>query len=224
MKIGTKSVLFGAHQFLIHPWFVAAAWWKLYGFPFDPRLWVAFFVHDLGYLGKPNMDGEEGERHIELGARIMALFDRQYTLSWSYWKLEPSPHSRGWIQWAERFGSRTIWSYGRKPTAAQRRWSDLCLYHSRFWAKKHYVIPSRLCFADKLAIAMEPWWFYLPRAKATGEVREYRSPERMASKNWQQPLGSDKEWFLACQNWCRKWVAEHKDGKADSWTPAQRIT
>jgi hypothetical protein len=77
MTIGTKSVLFGAHQFLIHPWFVAAAWWRLYGFPADPRLWVAFFVHDLGYLGKPNMDGPEGETHPELGADIMwRLFDR----------------------------------------------------------------------------------------------------------------------------------------------------
>ena len=67
MKVGTKSVLFGAHQFLIHPPFVALAWWKLYGFPFDPRLWVAFYVHDIGYLGKPNMDGSEGESHVELG-------------------------------------------------------------------------------------------------------------------------------------------------------------
>ena len=52
MNIGTKSVLFGAHQFLIHPWFVAWGWWTLYGFPWDPRLWVAFVVHDLGYIGK----------------------------------------------------------------------------------------------------------------------------------------------------------------------------
>ena len=70
MRVGTKSVLFGAHCFFLHPWFVAAAWWRLYGFPWDPRLWVAFFVHDIGYLGKPNMDGPEGESHPELGARI----------------------------------------------------------------------------------------------------------------------------------------------------------
>ncbi len=75
MTVGTKSVLFGAHQFLIHPWFVAWGWWTLYGFPFDPRLWVAFFVHDLGYIGKPNMDGPEGETHPELGARLMHWFD-----------------------------------------------------------------------------------------------------------------------------------------------------
>lgn len=73
MRIGTKSVLFGAHCFFLHPWFVALAWWKLYGFPFDPRLWVAFFVHDLGYLGMPNMDGEEGEMHPLFGAGLMVL-------------------------------------------------------------------------------------------------------------------------------------------------------
>ena len=76
MKVGTKSVLFGVHCFFLHPIFVAIAWTKLYGFPFDPRIWVAFFVHDLGYWGKPNMDGPEGETHVELGAKIMHfLFD-----------------------------------------------------------------------------------------------------------------------------------------------------
>lgn len=61
MKVGTKSVLFGAHCFFIHPWFVALAWWRLYGFRgvedryvgrvslLNPRLWLCFFTHDLGY-------------------------------------------------------------------------------------------------------------------------------------------------------------------------------
>jgi len=84
MKIGTRSVLFGAHCFFIHPWFVAAAWWKLFGFPWDPRLWVAFAVHDIGYWGKPNMDGEEGEMHPMTGAKIMGwLFDStNWNSSW----------------------------------------------------------------------------------------------------------------------------------------------
>jgi len=63
MKIGTKSVVFGAHCFFIHPWFVFIAWWKLYGFPWDISLWFCFFLHDLGYWGKPNIDGIEGELH-----------------------------------------------------------------------------------------------------------------------------------------------------------------
>jgi len=74
MRVGTKSILFGAHMFLIHPLFVAVAWWKLYGFPFDPRLWMAFFLHDLGYFGKPNMDGPEGEKHVEWAAWVMGSF------------------------------------------------------------------------------------------------------------------------------------------------------
>ena len=79
MKIGTKSVLFGAHCFFLHPWFVAVGWWKLYGFPFDPRLWLAFFVHDLGYIGKANMDGPEGELHPYWGACLMGtLFGRRW--------------------------------------------------------------------------------------------------------------------------------------------------
>ncbi len=83
MEIGTKSVLFGAHCFLVHPWFVAAAWWKLYGFPWNPRLWFAFFLHDLGYVGSPNMDGPEGEQHTEWAAEIMhILFDQRKSREW----------------------------------------------------------------------------------------------------------------------------------------------
>ena len=76
MTIGTRSVLFGAHCFFLHPWFVALAWWKLYGFPLNPLLWIAFFVHDLGYVGKPNMDGVEGEQHPYLGAEILYCITR----------------------------------------------------------------------------------------------------------------------------------------------------
>jgi len=78
MKLGTKSVLFGGHCFFIHPIFVFIAWWKLYGFPYDPRLWIAFFVHDLGYFGKPNMDGKEGELHPYFGAKIMGVFGQNW--------------------------------------------------------------------------------------------------------------------------------------------------
>lgn len=69
--VGTRSVLWGAHCWFIHPWFVAAAWNRLYGFPRDYRLWLAFFLHDLGYWGKQAMDSEEGERHVEWAGQIM---------------------------------------------------------------------------------------------------------------------------------------------------------
>ena len=81
MNVGTKSILFGVHCFAIHPIMIFVAWWRLYGFPWDPRLWVAFLVHDIGYWGKPNMDGPEGELHPYAGARIMG---RLFGEDW-YW-------------------------------------------------------------------------------------------------------------------------------------------
>lgn len=79
MKIGTRSLLFGAHQFITHPLFLFIAWWKLFGFPDDLRLVVAFIVHDWGYWGKSDMDGDDGQTHPELGGRIMArLFGEEW--------------------------------------------------------------------------------------------------------------------------------------------------
>lgn len=96
MRVGTKSVLYGAHCFLLHPIFVAIAWTRLFGFPLDPRIWIAFFVHDLGYIGKPNMDGIEGETHVELGAKIMSVFGKE-------WSDFSRFHSR---YYAKKFGAK----------------------------------------------------------------------------------------------------------------------
>ncbi len=183
MKIGTKSVLFGAHCFFLHPWFVAWGWWKLYGFPFDPRLWVAFAVHDFGYFGKPNMDGKEGEAHVEFGAKVMAFI------------------------------------FGQK-------WGDFCRYHSRFYAKKDGRNPSLLCIADKLAITLTPAWLYLPMVNWTGEIKEYMA---MSVQNGNTKYAfmsidhkSQREWYANMQAYLVRWVAEHKDGKEDTWTPVHR--
>jgi len=70
--IGTRSLLLGVHCWCLHPLFVAAAWWQLYGPPTDPRLWIAFLVHDWGYWSSPDMDGDQGQRHPERGGQIMA--------------------------------------------------------------------------------------------------------------------------------------------------------
>lgn len=212
MKMGTKSVLFGAHCFLIHWFFVALGWWMVYGFATvehqsyvkgldgervpllspvrtslrDWRLWLAFFVHDLGYVGKPNMDGPEGERHPELGARIL------------------------------------YWATGKTP------WYHFVLYHSRFLAKQDDMPFSPLCVADKLAIALEPWWFYLPRVNLTGEVREYMAKSAHMNETGgkyagiQLSLNSQREWNRDMCAYIRRWVEEHKDGREDRWTPDTR--
>src|SRR5450756_1147646 len=92
MRVGTKSVLFGAHCFFIHPVFVTVGWAVLFGFPCDPRLWAAFFLHELAYLFTENMDGPEGEEHVHLGARIMGL------LFGDWWADFTLRHSRYWAK------------------------------------------------------------------------------------------------------------------------------
>lgn len=114
MKIGTKSILYGAHCFLIHPAFVFLAWWKLYSFPWDPRLWIAFFVHDFGYWGKPNMDGPQGEEHPELGGRIMSFFGQ-------YWQDLTRYHS--WY-YANKYSKETsqLWAADKLAVCLEPKW------------------------------------------------------------------------------------------------------
>lgn len=78
MKVGTKTILFGFHNPFIHSYYVLKGWIKLFGFPTDLRIWISIFVHDLGYWGKSNLDGEEGETHPELGGRIMRVFGEKW--------------------------------------------------------------------------------------------------------------------------------------------------
>lgn len=130
MKVGTKSLLFGVHQFLWHPLTVYWAWARLYGRP-DLRELVCILIHDWGYWGSAEMDGASGARHPELGASIASkLFNHEYR--------------------------------------------DIVLLHSRRYARGCGLVPSKLCWADKLSIVYEPEWFYLLRARASGELDEYR--------------------------------------------------
>lgn len=57
----------------------------------------------------------------------------------------------------------------------QRDWDSyhLCIYHSRFYAKKHYADPSKLCWADKLGTASMPTWLWVFLARLSGELSEY---------------------------------------------------
>ena len=241
MNVGTRSVLYGAHAFWLHPWFVAEAWSRLYGFPWDPRLWVIFFTHDLGYLGKPNMDGDEGERHPEWAAQLMFKWFEH----WKPYGIEVLHKSRrGGLLFRgdgerrlpppnriQRFSSRAFnWLFGERP---QLYWHDLTLYHSRFYAKTDGQQPSRLCMADKLAISITPWWLYLPMTIATGEIREYMGlakTDRHSHEHAQvhsdvkdshlavRLFGMRGRWYLEVQQYVREWVEEHKDGREDTWT------
>jgi hypothetical protein len=115
MKIGTKSLLYGAHLFWWHPILVFISWWKLFGFPWNPRLWIAFIIHDWGYWGKPNMDGPEGEFHVIWAASWMAhLFGCP-------WGVMTACHSR---HWAKKTGRRvsTLGIADKYSATLEPRW------------------------------------------------------------------------------------------------------
>jgi hypothetical protein len=158
MKIGTRSLLFGVHQFVIHPIVVLIAWIKLYGMP-SWKEFICIVIHDWGYWGAPNMDGIEGELHPELAANI----------------------AKKWLG---------------------EEYHELCLYHSRHYARYAGKEPSKLCWADKLSIKYEPWWFYIPRALVTGELKEYR--EKAKQSGYILPSATNREWY----RWAQKYMIE----------------
>lgn len=71
MTRGTKSVIFGVHNPLIHGIFVCISWILVYGrFPRLHEL-TAIFFHDIGYIGCLEMDGPDGETHPERSTKII---------------------------------------------------------------------------------------------------------------------------------------------------------
>lgn len=147
MKIGTKSLLFGVHQFIWHPISVGLAWRKCYRT--WPRWgeWIAIICHDLGYWGKPDMDGAAGQSHPELGAKI-----------------------------AGEIAYRVYRLLGIAPDKATHRADEverLSLYHSTYYAQRVGKPVSKLYLPDKVSILFEPRWWYLLRSKASGEIYEY---------------------------------------------------
>jgi len=75
---------------------------------------------------------------------------------------------------------------------------DLVLYHSRTYARMAGVEPSLLCWADKASIGCEPEWFYLFRARLSGELYEYRT--RAATAGFVRREAPDRAWFQALTN------------------------
>jgi hypothetical protein len=175
LKVGRKSLLFGVHQFIWHPITVLLAWINLYGRP-NWKEFVCIVIHDWGYWWAPNMDGLEGEKHPEFGAKLAG-------------------------RW---FGIKYF---------------DLCRYHSRHYSRNERREPSPLCWADKLSILYDPWWFYLPRAWLSGELFEYR---KLAADAGFIPLSaSHREWFKWIQDRLAK-LGREKHGNAVPYVNPER--
>src|SRR5690349_10347269 len=102
MRVGTKSLLFGVHNVLWHPITVWLAWVHLN--KAFPRWWecVAIFTHDLGYWGKPDMDGEEGRQHPVAGANLAYLWT--YNIARFFGMSHPDANGRAYRAWKLSIG------------------------------------------------------------------------------------------------------------------------
>lgn len=150
MRVGTRSVVFGVHALWWHGFTVLLAWRRLYKqWPSWPIL-LAILLHDIGYWGLPNIDGPEGKRHPFRGARwtarLVILLEHGY-----------------WLQCPLFDGCEGSFIY--YFTAA----------HSRDVAAMLGADVSKLYAADKASILYDPKWWYLCRAKLSGEIREFKS-------------------------------------------------
>jgi hypothetical protein len=137
MKVGTRSLLFGSHQFLLHPIFVALAWRRLYkSWPHRFPTWVAFVVHDWGYWGLRDMDGADGVMHPRGGARIMhRLFDRDGSIHWYQFT---ATHSRSY---AQQIGApcSSLMRADKLATAMMPNWLYVALcWLSGEWKEYHW--------------------------------------------------------------------------------------
>lgn len=191
MKIGTRSLLFGVHQFLWHPFTVVLAWRKLYGrWPKWTEL-VAIALHDVGYWGCPNIDGKEGRRHPVRGAIL--TFKTVLKIAKAIWWFRNVRRTRCGL-----FPRRRLTKSGMMFFSINRSLECyfLALLHSRELARSLKFDPSALCWADKLSIAYEPAWFYLLRARLSGELAEFKG-------NSPIPNQTNRQWF----DWYRGKVA-----------------
>lgn len=147
--VGTKSLLFGAH-WPPHVAATALAWRWLYGRWPTWREAVAIAVHDVGYLGCREMDGEDGVRHPELGARIAgALLGREYAdlvrgHSKGYAELAGVPLSRLYAADKLAIAFEPAWLYLRRTRAT----GELAQYRTqnRGHARKDTDAPDEVWF------------------------------------------------------------------------------
>jgi hypothetical protein len=177
MRVGTKSLLFGVHQVILHPLFVLIAWWHLYGRPSWREL-VCIVIHDWGYWGKPNMDGAAGEKHPVLGARLARrLFGVEYgnlTLL----------HSRHYARIVHEDPSRLCWadklSHLYYPT-----WLYLFLARTRGEIREYRQMAQRYI---PLEASDEEWFkwiqdrFYKLAMEQRGDAVPYHNRAREATR------------------------------------------
>lgn len=158
MRVGTCSLLWGVHQFILHPYFVRKAWLQLYGEPPTAKQMIAIIVHDWGYWGCKTMDGSDGELHPALGGRIMRrLFPRQE------YEYLAACHSRTYARIRKQSPSRLCWADKLAPVLMPRwlyvllgRLSGELEEYRELWVRDGFIAPDAT-IADWYDALRERW-------------------------------------------------------------------
>jgi hypothetical protein len=205
MKTGSKSILFGIHNPIIHYMFMLSAWVKLYWGDkekltdlLDSRLHLCFLLHDIGYWGCEEMDGESGSNHPYMGANIVR---KMFGDKWGNFCLF---HSGTTVQTEQ--ANYMMSGYGHRPE------------------------PSDLYAVDKLASALYPPWLYKLLSRWSGEWKEYAGIHIGAKREVNDRQGIDgtivyelfmggyktvtfEEWHTPAMELIRKRAYEFRDQK-----------
>lgn len=83
------------------------------------------------------------------------------------------------------------------------KYYNFMLHHSRFLAKKAGAQPSKLCYADKLAIIIQPTWLQVLLMSLTGEIHEYRKGQ--AGRTEGEGL-TRRQWVNKMKEHLRGWL------------------
>jgi len=71
MKVGTKTLLCGTHQVILHPVLMLVAFIKVHRRCPSMAEFLAIWLHDIGYWGRAGLDIKGGEEHPYAGAKLM---------------------------------------------------------------------------------------------------------------------------------------------------------
>ena len=98
---------------------------------------------------------------------------------WGYWGCEKMDDEKG--EQHPVVGAKIVcklyrWFHPREfPRYREHQLFDLCKFHSRYLSAAEGREPSKLCWADKMSPVFDPPWFYILRARLSGEIKEYRA-------------------------------------------------
>lgn len=127
---------------------------------------------------------------------------------WGYWGKRNMDGPEG--ETHPYFGARLMHTFfgGLPGQPDHREWYNFMLYHSRSLAKADSGKPSKLCYADKLAIIIQPTWLQVLLMSLTGEIDEYMKGQ--AGRTSGAGL-TRTQWVNAMKQHLRDWMRQQEE-------------